>query len=120
MSMKVASLQSELIDRLDDRLEQCSKTIGDVFHLLIEWLLAEILIDISHQVDETLLVGTIKAVVRGVEVRYQNTAEIAKYLLRGFSLPSVPVYERHLLQVSENPHIPIGAFNRHFRFVSVD
>jgi hypothetical protein len=118
--MKAASLQTELIDRLDDRLEQRSKTIRDVFHLLIEWLLAEILIDISHQVDETLLVGAIKTVICGVEVRYQNTAEIAKYLLRGFSLPSVPVYERHLLQISEHPHIPISAFNRHLRFVSMD
>ena len=91
-----------------------------MFHLLIEWLLAEIIIDISHQVDQTLLLRTIKAVVRGVKVRYQNAAEMAKYLLRGFTLPSLPIDERHLLQVSENPHIPISAINRHFRFVCVD
>jgi hypothetical protein len=92
--MKVASLQTELIDCLDDRLEQCSKTVRDEFHLLIEWLLAEIIIDISHQVDQTLLLRTIKAVVRGVKVRYQNAAEMAKYLLRGFTLPSFSIDER--------------------------
>jgi len=52
----MTSLQPELIDSVDDRLEQCGKTIRDVLHLLIEWLPAEILIDISHQVDETLLI----------------------------------------------------------------
>ena len=118
--MKVASLETELIDCLDDRLEQCSKTIRDEFHLLIEWLLAEVIIDISHQVDQTLLLRTIKAVVRGVEVRYQNAAEMAKYLLGGFTLPSFPIDERHLLQICENPYIPISAINRHFRFVCVD
>jgi len=118
--MKVASLQTELIDCLDDRLEQCSKTIRDEFHLLIEWLLVEVIIDISHQVDQTLLLRTIKAVVHGVEVRYQNAAEMAKYLLGGFALPSFPIYERHLLQVSENPYIPMTAINRHFGFVCVD
>src|SRR5215831_9743859 len=65
--MKVASLQTEPIDCLDDWLEQCRKTVRNVFHFIIEWLLAEIIIDISHQVDQTLLVHTIKAVVRGVD-----------------------------------------------------
>src|SRR5690348_14988301 len=99
--MKVASFQTELIDCLDDRLEQCGKTIRDEFHLLIEWLLAEIIIDISHEVDQALLLRTINAVVCGVEVRYQNAAEMPKYLLRDFTLPSCPVDENHLLQASE-------------------
>ena len=77
-------------------------------------------IDISHQMEETFLVRTIKAAIRGVDVRYQNTAEIAKDVLCGFSFASVSVYERYFLEVSENPHIPIGALNRHLHLVSVD
>ena len=64
---------------------------ANVFHLPIEWFLVEIIIDISHQVDQTLLLRTIKAVVRGVEIRYQNAVEMAKELLRGFTLPSFPI-----------------------------
>jgi hypothetical protein len=40
--------------------------------------------------DETFLVLTIKAVVRGVKVRHQNATEIAKDLLRGFSFGVFP------------------------------
>ena len=62
MFMQMASLQTETIDCLDDRLQHRRKTVRNVFHLLIEWLPAEILIDVSHQVDETLLLRTIKPV----------------------------------------------------------
>jgi hypothetical protein len=96
------------------------KIMRNVFHFIAEWLLPKIFVDISHQVDETLLLRTIKVVISGVEVRYQNASEIPKHLLGGFNFPSITVYERHVLQVSEHPHISVDAFDHDFGFIGMD
>jgi hypothetical protein len=52
-------LQTEPIDCFDHGLEQKRESASQFFHLRIKWVLQDIIIDVSHQMNQTFLLYTL-------------------------------------------------------------
>jgi hypothetical protein len=67
--------QSPAIDGIYDRLQQSSKSKGHQLRFLVEWIIQYLVIQISHEVYETLLLRTRDRIVGGIEIRYKHPFE---------------------------------------------
>jgi hypothetical protein len=52
---QVACLQTKAVDALDDRPEQHTERVSDLFDFIVERLLTHVFVQISHQMYEALL-----------------------------------------------------------------
>jgi hypothetical protein len=65
---QITRLQAKAVDRLDDGPKQRAKSIGDLPHFVVEWMLTDVLIEVADQMDEAVLLLAGETVVCRVKV----------------------------------------------------
>ena len=68
MFVKVPSLQPMPVNRVDDRFEEPSKIQRNLPHLVVKGICQDIIVDVTQEVNQTLLLRTIHAVISTVKV----------------------------------------------------
>src|SRR5882724_12051440 len=81
--------QSPAIDGIYDRLQQSSKSKGHQLRFLVEWIIQYLVIQVPHEVYETLLLRTGDRFVCGIEIRHKNPSEPLQQLLNSFSFAAL-------------------------------
>jgi len=76
----MATLEAELVDRIDDRLQDGNERLGQPLKSLVEGAVEQVVVDISRKVDEAFLLGALGRVVSGVEIGDQYAPEPVEHL----------------------------------------
>jgi len=58
------------------RSDQLSERLGEPLQLLVVGTLQDVIIEVSNEMDQALLLGAGNSVVGGVEVGHQDTREV--------------------------------------------
>jgi hypothetical protein len=86
-----------MVHRLDYGFEQASKPSRDLLHFFVERLFREIVVHVSHKVNQTLLLRALDCIISGIEVRDEDSAKFAKDLLKRAAFSRLRVNECHVL-----------------------
>jgi hypothetical protein len=81
MLSQMALLQAIAIDGFYYGPQQCAEVLSDTLELFIERIVNQILVQISDQVNEALLLRTWQGIVAGKEVRDQDPRESVEHFL---------------------------------------
>src|SRR5947209_6979183 len=65
-----------------------------------------IMIEIPDQMNQTFLLLTCERVVRGIEIRHQDSPEILEEVSQKAAFPGSLIHKNHVLQVRKYPYIP--------------
>lgn len=68
-------------------------------------MVKQFLIHITNQVKQAFLLGTLKGIVGGEEIRKQNTAKIFQCDMRDVSVTRVRIKVGHLVKSCEDPNV---------------
>src|SRR3954447_23604951 len=116
----MATLEAELVDRIDDRLQDGNERLGQRLQSLVKGAVEQVVVNISRKVDEAFLLGALGRVVSGVEIRDQYAPEPVEHLPEDRPLASRGVNIDDLLQARAGPDISTVPLERDLGLVNVD
>ena len=122
MLRQVVLLQPESVDRRDHRLDDGGEPGGRLLQVLVERVFQQVVVQVSDQVDEALLLRALDRVVGRVEVGDQDTLEPGQGLLRGRSVPGRGVDVHRRVGAGEDPdvRVPYRPHHPHLGLVGMD
>src|SRR5512135_1053328 len=120
--MEMIFLQTIAVDRLHYLLEQSREPDGHPLQFGVERVLEQVVVQISNQMYEALLLQAIQRIICRVEIRYQDAMEPGQRILR-----CIPVSCRGIgiddgLRIGECPHVasPTTSFYHRLGLIGVD
>jgi hypothetical protein len=75
MFVEVPLCEAERIDRVNNRLQQADQFMGKLLQILVEWMVEHVVIDVSHKVDQALLLRAFGGVVGSIKVGDKDAGE---------------------------------------------
>src|SRR5215813_9280180 len=102
---KVAGFQAPPVDRLDDGPEQFSELACDGAKLFVERRLDGGIVDIAHQMNETLLLSTRHGFVSTIEVANQHAPKSSQDVMQDLRISSWRVHISDGALVGKNPNV---------------
>jgi len=86
---QVTRLETKTVDRIDYRFQQTGKPLCDFLHFFVEQLLGNIVVHISHEMNEAFLMRALaKRIIRSIEIGDENSTKIPEDLLKRAALQS--------------------------------
>ena len=100
------AFQAVPINAFHHRLHQCCESLREQLEFFVIWVLQDLVVQISNEMDQTLLLGALDAVVSGVEIGHQDTLKILQHVLDGVTLPSLRIEVSDFFHAGEDPNKP--------------
>src|SRR5262249_32092245 len=97
--------QSMFVDRFNHRLQGERVPPGKFLQLFVERVLEEVVVEVSHQVEMTLLLVAGDRIIRRVEVRHEDASEVMDRFLEESALPSRMIQVDDDLRARERPDV---------------
>jgi hypothetical protein len=117
MLPEIMATQSSTINCLHNWLQQTRKVSHNEFQLLIVRMLENIIVQVSHQVDEALLLVAVEGIVGSEKIANQNAFEIFQHLLQKRPIAAFSIQVGNVVQIGEDPDIRRMASDTHSRLV---
>jgi len=120
MLLQKIAFQAETIYGSHYRSKKVRKRRDHLLQFSIEWIVKDLVVQISHQMNEAPLLKASDRIIRGVEIGYQNALESSQKFLGRFSLSVVREDIHHVAIAGQDPDKCGFAPDVRPRFVRVD
>src|SRR5208337_990709 len=120
MRLQKPLLQTMPVNSLYNCTQQGTEGTGDRLEFIVVGVVQQLLVDVSHQVDEALLLWAFDGVVGGVEVGYKDAVEVLEQFPQEVPLSGRPVHVDDLFQICEDPDVAFAYTQFHLRLIDVE
>ena len=120
MLVEVPLPEPKAINCLDDGRDDVGEASGKRPELFIKRVLEDVIIDVSNEMNNALLLRAINGVVSGVEVRHQNAVKTIKHVAKEISLSGISMHVVDQRRVCKDPYVPAAFFYLALCLVSVN
>src|SRR5262249_19747189 len=108
------------VDRVHNGPQQFGEFRGQLLELIIVRVALQVIVDIPDEMDQALLLRAGQRVVAAVEVGYQDPPKVLQHILEKGGLAVGSVYVQDVLQVRQDPDIPLVLPQVDVRLIGVD
>ena len=120
MFAQISAFEAAPVHCFDNPSEHGPEPFGDAFEFHVKWILEYVVIDVAHQMHETLLLLALERIIRSVKIGDQNTRELAEHLLEKSRFPRWLVEVVDLIHGGQNPNIAFLLSQSYRSFINVD
>src|SRR5262249_35055941 len=120
MLLQVSLPKAVSFNVTEDREEQFLDLRGQSLQFGVERVIPQVVVDVSNQVDQALLLPAVHGVVAGVEIGDQHSGVPIKNFLYDVCFACVGQPEDNMDAVRKNPDIMLCSLNVDLRLIDVD